>query len=261
VPAPRPFTGHLVAPARAHAVVAPPYDALTPEQRAAMAAADPQSFLNALPAAGPDADTDLESTLEACRRNVRHLVDTERFTPLGMPVMAVVALGSGERRTVAVVGDLDVDAFDLEATGEPDMVRPHERVDPVRVEQLTRYLEVVGVASSPVAVTHRPSAAVTAATRPVLERPPRLGFQGDDGVDIAVWVVDDAGEQAELAEAVARVGTMYIADGHHRAAAVAAYRAAGQGSGVETSMTTPRIPSGLPEARPMSAKPTWPIDE
>jgi hypothetical protein len=85
VPAPRPFTGHLVAPARAHAVVAPPYDALTPEQRAAMAAADPQSFLNALPAAGPDADTDLESTLEACRRNVRHLVDTERFTPLGMP--------------------------------------------------------------------------------------------------------------------------------------------------------------------------------
>jgi hypothetical protein len=53
-------------------------------------------------------------------------------------------------------------------------VLPHERIRDDRVDQLRRYLEVVGVASSPVAVTHRPHPAVTAATAPVL-RPRRRG--------------------------------------------------------------------------------------
>lgn len=237
MPRPRPFTCHLVAPARAEAVVAPPYDSLTPDQRSAMAAADPESFLNALPPAGPGSDADLASTLESCRRNVQRFVATGRFLPLAGPVLAIVTLESGGDRTVAIVGDLPASAFDLDATGALGMVRPHERVDPARVDQLARYLEVVGVASSPVAVAHRPSDAVAAATAPVLERPPRIGFQGDDGVDIAVWIVNDEREQAALADAVEGAGTLYVADGHHRAAAAGARAVSGGSRGVGSVLT------------------------
>lgn len=222
MPRPSTITGHLVAPARAHAVVAPPYDALTPEQRSAMAAADPESFLNALPASGPGDGAELERTLVACRATVERLVSAGRFLAIDRPCLGVVGLGAPPDRTVAVVGDLPVEAFDLQATGQPGLVRPHERVDPARVEQLTRYLEVVRVASSPVATTHRPHPAVSERIGSIVEQPAEVGFQGDDGTDIAVWLVH--GDDADgLADAIAQAGTLYIADGHHRAAAVAEY--------------------------------------
>jgi uncharacterized protein (DUF1015 family) len=208
-----PFEGHVVADEGAHGVVAPPYDALSPAQRRALAAADPNSFLNVLPPAGPEATADLEHTLAACRRTLVRLLAEGLYVPLPGPVLAVVALGTEPDRSVGIVGDLPVEAF---ADGG---VLPHERIRDDRVEQLRRYLEVVGVASSPVAVTHRPDPDITAVTAPVLERDAVVAFRGDDGVDVALWLVTDPGEQARFADALDAAGTLYVADGHHRAAA------------------------------------------
>jgi uncharacterized protein (DUF1015 family) len=212
-----PFEGHVVADEGAHGVVAPPYDALSPAQRRALAAADPNSFLNVLPPAGPEATADLEHTLAACRRNLDRLIADELYVPLPAPILAVVALGEAPDRSVGIVGDLPVEAF------SDGRVLPHERIRDDRVDQLRRYLEVVGVASSPVAVTHRPHPAVAAATAPILQRDAVVAFRGDDGVDVALWLVTDPGEQAELAAALDAAGTLYVADGHHRAAAVLAF--------------------------------------
>jgi uncharacterized protein (DUF1015 family) len=212
-----PFEGHVVADEGAHGVVAPPYDALSPAQRRALAAADPNSFLNVLPPAGPEASADLEHTLAACRRNLDRLIADGLYVPLPAPVLAVVALGEAPDRSVGIVGDLPVEAF------SDGRVLPHERIRDDRVDQLRRYLEVVGVASSPVAVTHRPHPAVAAVTAPILQRDAVVAFRGDDGVDVALWLVTDPGEQAELAAALDAAGTLYVADGHHRAAAVLAF--------------------------------------
>jgi uncharacterized protein (DUF1015 family) len=225
-----PFEGYVVADEGAHGVVAPPYDALTPAQRRALAAADPNSFLNVLPPAGPEAVADLEHTLAACRRSLDRLLQEGLYVRLPGPVLAVVALGSGADRTVGIVGDLPVEAF---SAGE---VLPHERIRDDRATQLRRYLEVVGVASSPVAVTHRPHPAVTAVTAPVLERDPIVAYRGEDEVDVALWVVTDADEQRRLTDALEAAGTLYVADGHHRAAAVLAY--------AEAHGTTSDAPAG-----------------
>ncbi|MFA9443977.1 DUF1015 family protein [Egicoccus sp. AB-alg6-2] len=216
-----PFVGHVVAGGGAHAVVAPPYDALTPAQRTAMAAADPRSFLNVLPPSGPEVEADLEHTLRACRRNLDRLLGDGHFRPIADPALAVVAIGTGADRATAIVGDLEVGAFT--ATGE-DRVLPHERVRPARVANLVRYLEVVGIASSPVALTHRPHPAVPAATAAATARPPDVAYRDEAGTDLALWLVDDADLQAELRAAVAAAGRLFVADGHHRAAAVAAHR-------------------------------------
>jgi uncharacterized protein (DUF1015 family) len=212
-----PFEGHVVADEGAHGVVAPPYDALTPAQRRALAAADPNSFLNVLPPAGPESTADLEHTLAACRRTLDRLLAEGLYVPLPGPVLAVVALGSDPDRSVGVVGDVPVEAF------TDGGVLPHERIRDDRVAQLHRYLEVVGVASSPVAVTHRPHPAVTAATAPILERDAAVAYRDDDGVDVALWLVTDPDEQAGLADALDAAGALYVADGHHRAAAALAF--------------------------------------
>jgi uncharacterized protein (DUF1015 family) len=212
-----PFEGRVVADEGASGVVAPPYDALTPAQRRALAAADPNSFLNVLPPEGPEAAADLEHTLAACRRSLDRMIDDGLYVPLPGPVLAVVALGTEPHRSVGIVGDLPVEAF------SDGTVLPHERIRDDRVAQLRRYLEVVGVASSPVAVTHRPHPAVTAATGPILERDAAVAYRDDDGIDVALWLVTGPDEQAQLADALQAAGALYVADGHHRAAAVLAF--------------------------------------
>jgi uncharacterized protein (DUF1015 family) len=234
-----PFEGHVVADEGAHGVVAPPYDALSPAQRRALAAADPNSFLNVLPPAGPEATADLEHTLAACRRSLDRLLAEGLYVPLPGPVLAVVALGTEPHRSVGIVGDLPVEAF------SDGGVLPHERIRDDRVAQLRRYLEVVGVASSPVAVTHRPHPAVAAVTTPVLDRAAVVAFRGDDGVDVALWLITDPDEQAEVAAALDTAGTLYVADGHHRAAAVLSFaEARGATSAVAAGrVLTAAIPS------------------
>jgi uncharacterized protein (DUF1015 family) len=218
----RPFTGDVVHAERAQQVVAPPYDALAPEVRAALAATDPDSYLGALPPGGPAGDADaLDAALARCRVHLDALVAGGRYVPIDGAAVAVLVLTTGDRRAVAVVGDVPVSAF------TDGRVLPHEQVGDARVHDLTRYLEVVGVASSPVALTQRPDAAVTAATDEVIgSAAPDVAYRAEDGVDVALWCVTDPSARDRLCAAVAGAGTAYLADGHHRAAAAARYAAA-----------------------------------
>jgi uncharacterized protein (DUF1015 family) len=217
----QPVVGSIVAPAHAAQVVAPPYDALTADQRAALAAGDPDAYLGALP---PETATTsaaaLDATLHRCRHHLDRLLGSDRYRSSPQPALLILALGAGEHRAVAVVGDVPVAAF------TDGRVRPHEATHPDRVAQLARYLEVVGVASSPVAVTQRPHADVTAATVPTLATPPDVAFRDEAGLDVALWVVTDTARIDALRAALAAAGPAYIADGHHRAAAVSAHAAA-----------------------------------
>lgn len=216
-----PFTGHVVHADRARQVVAPPYDALTPEIRAALAATDPDNYLGALPPGGPSGDGDaLDAALTRCRDHLDALLAGGRYRPIDGEAVGVLELRTGDHRAVAVVGDVPVGAF------TDGRVRPHEQVGDARVHDLARYLEVVGVASSPVALTQRPDAAVTAATDEVIHAGvPDVAYRAEDGVDVALWCVTDPATRDRLCGAVAGAGTAYLADGHHRAAAAGRYAA------------------------------------
>jgi uncharacterized protein (DUF1015 family) len=214
-----PLTGAVVDPTAAPRVVAPPFDALTDAQRRQLAA-DEDSFLGALPppiASGRD----LDDALARCCQRVTELLRRDRFRTVDGTFLGVLGLRTEAGAMTAVVGDLAADAY---LDGH---VLPHEHVRPARVGALARYLEVVGVASSPVAVTHRPHAAVTAATAEVTSREPDVAHRSADGVAVSWWTVRDPRAVAALTDAIARVGTLFVADGHHRAAAVARARADG----------------------------------
>lgn len=205
-----PLDGHVVAPLHAPNVVAPPYDALTAEQREQLATDAPDNFLAVLPTGRPTA-----AGLRANARALERLIITGRFVPMDRPSLGVLSLTDHGARTVAVMGDIEVAAY-LDGR-----VLPHERVRAERVDQLASHLDVVGIASSPVCVVHRPTTAVTRLTEQVLLGAPHVAFDAIDGVRVALHLVTDPGLQRRLSEAVAAAGTLFVADGHHRAAAVA----------------------------------------
>lgn len=214
----RGFTGCRVSDADARDVVAPPYDKLEPADRDALAADDPLTFLNVMPPRGP-VDGDLDALFAANRETLERLVADGRFTALPDPCLVVLTLTAGDEAITYVVGTTDVDAY------TDGRILPHERVRPDRVAQLARYLEVVEAVSSPVCVAHRPAPQVTAALAPVLACPPDVAFVDADGIRVALRVVAEEPAIASLTDAIAAAGTLYLVDGHHRAAAMAAHAA------------------------------------
>jgi len=214
----RAFRGHVVAAERAHRVVAPPYDALAPATRAALAATDPDSYLGALPPGVAVGSRELETTLVRCRDHLARLFAAGYYRALPGPTIGVLALGAGDERAVGIVGDVPVAAFAAVGRGaaRPGTAAPFRDDD-----GLVRPHAVVGVASSPVALTQRPSAAVTSATEAVTTSAPDLAYRADDGVDVALWCVTDPRRRRALERAVAEAGPAFLADGHHRSAAAA----------------------------------------
>lgn len=205
-----PITPHLVTPEHAAGVIAPAYDGLTPQQREAHAATYPDSFLHALPSGRVDVET-----LRVNRRALARLLDDGRFTGRWSQLLAVLELTDHGRQLTAVVGDVDVAAY-LDGT-----IRPHEHVRPDRVADLTRYLDEVGYASSPVCVLHARSTDLERLTGAVRRAAPLVDASLPDGGTVRLWPVTDAARRVEVAAAVRSLGTPTIADGHHRAAAVA----------------------------------------
>jgi uncharacterized protein (DUF1015 family) len=209
-----PLHGAVVDPAAADAVVAPPFDSLTDDGRRRLAR-QPDSFLGALPpplAVGAE----LDEALRHATGRVEHLIAGRRFRPVDGPFLGALQLTSDGHTATAVVGDLPAAGF------TDGRVLPHEHIRPARAGALARYLEVVGVASSPVAVTHRPDATVTAVTAAVTAAPPDIEVAAVDGVTLRWWTVTDTELLRGLVDAVDDIGQVYVADGHHRAAAVAA---------------------------------------
>ena len=212
-----PFRGErFAASSRLSALLAPPYDVLSPEQRAQLAARDPHNIVHlTLPEAPPGEDRYLRaaSQLAAWRKE-----GVLRADPADA-VYAVAedfALPSGERRTrIGVFAAVRAESF------ETRRVRPHEKThaapkaDRLALLRATRAnLEAIFL------LAPDPDGALAAALAAVTRRPPAARAELD-GVAMRLWVVAD--DEAERLAAAASRHPLYIADGHHRYETAIAY--------------------------------------
>ncbi len=217
-----PFAGWVVRPEWASRVVSGVYDAFTPAQRRAIARAEPYSYFN-VTRSYEDVDegpADVDSLVSEGASALRRLLAAGVFAPTGRPTLYAYRLGTGHddvvgHRQVGVVGLVPVTGF------TDGRIRLHENTRPERRLLLSRHFEVVGAQSSPIAVTfrHRPDVAEllgrVVGRRPLLHH--RDDTAGSGWVSHEVWELDDD-EAAAVAGALADA-TLYVTDGHHRAAA------------------------------------------
>lgn len=124
----------------------------------------------------------------------------------------VYRMRQGPQESVGVVADVLLDAF---AGGG---VRGHEAVDEHRVDGLVRLYAHVPAHSEPVALLHDFGTAAEEAVARARGREPMVRVPGPDGVEHSVWRVTGADDAAAIAGSLSQ-GVLYIADGHHRAAA------------------------------------------
>jgi uncharacterized protein (DUF1015 family) len=208
-----PFAGGVVRSEVAAEVVSPPYDALTPAQRAEVLASHPHNYLGVLRRAEdvPGRDHLAESRAALARLRQAGVFEARPAS------FYLCRLSQGGHTQVGVVAELPLDWV---ADG---LVLGHEQVRADRAEELLANQRAVGATSSPVVLAHRRERALAVLVAELTEGAPLRSFRLDDGLEVALWAVQDP-SAADALRACLHRRRLYVTDGHHRVEAARLHR-------------------------------------
>ena len=196
-----------------------PYDVVNTEEARLLAEGHPSSFLHVSraeidlpPGVDPYADTVYARAFE----NFTTLTQ-EHFEREAEPSLYFYRLRMGTHEQVGIAGCFSIDEYDR------DIIRKHERTRRDKEDDRTRHMIALGAQTGPVFLTYRATADVNDISRQVVAGSPLYDFTAQDGVQHTLWRVQGA-ERDAVVSAFTRIDTLYIADGHHRAASAARAR-------------------------------------
>jgi uncharacterized protein (DUF1015 family) len=228
----KPFPARIVRAEWAEHVVSPMHDALSREERAAILAERPYSWLHVsrTPDDAPDEhEVDPEALDEANAAALQRLLDAGLFEDFPEPALYVYRLRTADHEQTGIVGEVPPQAF------VDGRILGHEGVQPERVDALGLHLARLGTRSTLVALMYRADDEVRKLVEATTAGAPLRRF-GSEDVEQTVWRIDDREAIERIRERFDR-RPLYITDGHHRAmASVELWERAGrpEGAGVPT---------------------------
>jgi uncharacterized protein (DUF1015 family) len=212
----RPFRPLRPTPEAASRVAAPPYDVVSREEARALAEGNPDSFLRV-----GRADLELDDAVDCYGEEVyaRGRANLEGLVARGVmrrepePMMALYRQAMAGRTQSGFVGLAAVSDYDAGAVKKHELTRPDKEQDRVRV------IEAHASQSGPVFLAYRDSEALARVRAEVEGESAEIDFVAPDGVRHSVWPIREPALIARIEAAFAELPALYIADGHHRAAA------------------------------------------
>ena len=210
-----PFAGLRADPLHAKEVAAPPYDVLSEAEARAAVRDRPLSFLHVsrpevdLP---PETPAGAPALYEGAAAAFTRMIETGFLIRDPEPRFYAYRMETASRRQTGLVAAASLAAY------EEGAIKRHESTRPPKVEDRARHLAALGAQTGPILAIHRPH-----------DRARRLIAAACDGLPLSrcalgavihsLWPIDGAGSIEALADCFDEIGALYIADGHHRAAA------------------------------------------
>jgi uncharacterized protein (DUF1015 family) len=214
-----PFAGLRPAPGRAAEVIAPPYDVVNADEARRLVAGRPYSFLH-ISRAEVDLPEGTDPYDPGVYARARANLDAMRTAGVlrqdATPRFYAYRLDAGGRRQTGLVAGASVAAY------QAGRIKKHELTRPAKEEDRVRQIAALGAQTGPVFLAHRADAALRAHLARTCESAVAdEDVTAPDGVRHRLWVIDRPEVIATLGAAVDALPALYIADGHHRAAAAA----------------------------------------
>ena len=208
-----PFYGYLVRPDAAAATIAPPYDTLSPEQRLSYAARYPDNFLNAIRSQQDFPKGQQPDQEELLARNAAWIATrinsgTYTWTP---KVVLVYRLQSGNHSQTGIIGEVPIRYY------QEDRIKPHELTNTTKQHELVRFLETIGIMSSPISCGYRYDARIDEWCTAITATAPYIDYiEPLHHTRHTIWSISDAAQLSQILSYVADINKVYITDGHHR---------------------------------------------
>lgn len=216
----RPFRALRPRPAEAPRIAAVPYDVVNTEEARALADGNPLSFLRV-----SRAEIDLPAGTDPYSQDVYDRA-AQNFARLRESALVVEDAASlylyrlrmGAHEQVGIAACYALDEYDR------NVIKKHERTRRDKEDDRTRHMLALGAQTGPVFLTYRACAEIDHLVAEAIKAEPLIDFEAEDGVGHTLWRVDGASRD-RLVEMAERIPSLYIADGHHRAASAARARA------------------------------------
>jgi uncharacterized protein (DUF1015 family) len=194
------------------AVASPPYDVLSRDEALEMAAGNPLSFLHVekseidLP---PGIDMTDGLVFQTARNNLQFLKDQDVLIQEETPGFFVYSQQMGDYVQYGITAGISIAEY------EAGRIKKHEQTRPDKEMERTRHIAAVNAHTGLVFVIYRSVPAIDDKVAMTVRERPIYDFTADDGVVHRVWALKKDRD-------IESIDTLYIADGHHRAAAAAA---------------------------------------
>ena len=100
-------------------------------------------------------------------------------------------------------------------------IKEHEATRPDKEEDRIRHMEACGANTGLVYLAYKKGKKLRILLEEETKKEPVYDFYTENGVRHLVWKISDKDRVKEISKAASNTGTLYIADGHHRAASAA----------------------------------------
>ncbi len=207
------------------AVASHPYDVMSEKEAKDIVRDNPLNFLRVekseVDMPGPYNAHD-DRIYEIARENLNSLVREEVLFQDKTPCFYIYRQKMGSHEQYGIVARVDL------ADYEAGRVKKHELTTVDREVDRIKHVLTVNANTGPVFLTYPAQEFIDDLVTRMVTHDPEYDFTADDGVSHTVWVLNNGEDIAALTNAFKKVDALYIADGHHRAAAAAAVRRARQ---------------------------------
>jgi uncharacterized protein (DUF1015 family) len=214
----KPFAALRPNPDLAARICELPYDVMSSDEARQMAVGNPLSFLHVSkpeidlpPATGPYDP----AVYSKGRENFTRLIADGALRQDSCPRFYLYRQIMGQHSQTGLVAAASCQDY------LDDVIKKHELTRPDKEDDRVRHIEALNSQTGPVFLTYRAIAKLDELFSKQTAGPPALHFTAQDGVRHEAWTITDDATLASIEAEFARIPSLYIADGHHRAAAAA----------------------------------------
>lgn len=200
-------------------VAALPYDVMTREESINAVRGNPLSFMHVEKSEidVPD-QTRANAALiyETAKRNFTQMQENGILFQDEFPCFYIYRQQMGSQIQTGIAGVVSAVEY---VAGK---IKKHELTRQDKEEDRINHVNTVDAQTGPVFITYQSRPQLNALVDQIVAGNPEYDFTAEDGIIHTAWVVTDSRQIEEIKKEFSAIDSLYIADGHHRAAAASA---------------------------------------
>lgn len=196
-------------------IAALPYDVYSREEAKVQVEKEPYSFLKidrAETQLGDEVGTYDTQVYEKARDTLWEMVEKGEFVQDEQECLYLYELTMNGRSQTGLVACASIDDY------ENGVIHKHENTRLDKEMDRIRHVDVCNAQTGPIFLAYRKQPQIQEVFQQVKKEAPLFDFTSEDGVTHRGWVIGEEAQIRNLTELFSKVPSLYIADGHHRAA-------------------------------------------
>ncbi len=196
-------------------VAALPYDVYNREEACEVVKGNPLSFLN-IDRAETQFDSSVDTYDEKVYAKAKELLDARRedgtFVEDTEECYYIYELTMDGRAQTGLVACASIDDY------KNNIIKKHENTRADKEADRIHHVDTCSAQTGPIFLAYRANEVIRSIIAKVKKEATLYDFVSDDGISHRVWKIADKADNTAIMEAFANINSIYIADGHHRAA-------------------------------------------